>query len=412
MSAVHPAPVRFVPAVHHSSCHASLIGAPVLPSSSMTASIFPGHDPSQPRWWRPYLVVFEVWTVVGLYQGARPFISVLLFHVKPLPPKVFVTSLADAYLWALFTLAIFWLCRSFSFTARRWPVPLVVHVLGAILLSLLSVASNTGVNALVFPEDPGNFSMYFRGSFYDNVLWYATIVGVWHMLDYYTRMRNREVQAARLVGQLAQAQLETLKMQLQPHFLFNTLHSISELVHEDPAAADHMITRLGDLLRRTVDNAGTHEVTLAQEMDFLTAYLEIQQTRFQDTLLVEIDIPPDTMDALVPNLLLQPLVENAIRHGVEPSGGVGRVHVSARRRGDALELVVRDNGRGLPAVRPAGGREGVGVRNTRQRLQQMYGAGHSFELRNGEQGGAVARVEIPFRTGAAEPADALAGAGR
>jgi two-component system LytT family sensor kinase len=379
----------------------------------MTASIFPGHAADQAHRWRPYLVVLGFWTIFGLFQASRSFLNVLLFPIEPPPPEVITTAMADAYLWALLTLAVFRLCRRFPFTPRRWPAALAAHLFGAAALSLLSVAVNTRVNALVFPQDPGSFSLYFRGSFYINIQWYAGAVAAWHMLDYYARLRDREVQAARLGGQLAQAQLEALKMQIQPHFLFNTLHSISELVHEDPNAADHMITRLGDLLRLTVDNAATHEITLGQEMDFLTAYLEIQQTRFQDSLLVDIDIPPDTMDALVPNLILQPLVENAIRHGVEPSGGIGRVHVSARRLGDgALELMVRDNGRGLPAVRPAGGREGVGVRNTRQRLEQMYGAGHTFELRNGERGGVVARVEIPFRTEAAEPAGALAGAGR
>jgi LytS/YehU family sensor histidine kinase len=195
-------------------------------------------------------------------------------------------------------------------------------------------------------------------------------------------------------------------MQIQPHFLFNTLHTISELVHEDPDAAERMIARLGDLLRLTVDNAQAHEVTLAQEMEFLEAYLEIQRTRFHDRLEVTVEVEDGTEDALVPNLVLQPLVENAIRHGTASLGGLGRILVRTSNRGGTLRLEVHDNGRGpQPAPRPRQ-RQGVGVRNTRARLEQMYGPAGRLELTHCPIGGTVAAVEIPFRR--ANPADEAA----
>jgi two-component system LytT family sensor kinase len=352
----------------------------------------------RPRHLHPLLVLFLVWTGIGLFFGARSYITPLLFN-QPLPKDLSYlgSNLFDAYFWALATLLIFRLARRFRFTRRGWPLAALVHAVAAVCIGLVSVYINLRLAMLLWPEEEYTFFRYFRGVFFFNVQWYAVIIIVWYALDTFRRYRDREVQAAQLGTRLAEARLEALKMQIQPHFLFNTLHSISELVHEDPDAADRMIIRLGDLLRLTVDNAQNHEVTLAQEMEFLQAYLEIQRTRFQDTLEVEISIPPDTLDALVPNLVLQPLVENAIRHGVGARGGVGRIRVSAAREGDRLRLEVRDNGAGLSAAPGPRAREGVGLGNTRARLEQMYGDRQHFELRNGAEGGAVATVTIPFR---------------
>ncbi|HEX8905333.1 MAG TPA: histidine kinase, partial [Longimicrobiaceae bacterium] len=240
-----------------------------------------------------------------------------------------------------------------------------------------------------------------RPSFYYDIQWYVAIVGAAYAFDYYRRFRDSEVHAARMDERLAEARLEALKMQIQPHFLFNTLHTISELVHEDPDAAERMIARLGDLLRLTVDNAQTHEVTLAQEMEFLEAYLEIQRTRFHDRLEVMVNVDPDTYDALVPNLVLQPLVENAIRHGTASLGGFGRILVKTVRENGMLRMEVHDNGRGPQADTRPRQRQGVGVRNTRARLEQMYGPRARLELTHCPIGGTVAAVEIPFRRAAA-----------
>ncbi len=187
-------------------------------------------------------------------------------------------------------------------------------------------------------------------------------------------------------------------MQLHPHFLFNTLHAIWTLMHKDVETADRMLARLSDLLRITLENSGMQEVPLKQELAFLEPYLEIEQTRFGDRLSVQLDVEPDTLDALVPNLLLQPLVENAIRHGIAPRAAGGRIRISAKRENAKLRVQVRDNGAGIPESEREVLKEGVGLTNTRARLQQLYGAGHRLELHNAVDGGLEVTLELPFRT--------------
>ncbi|MBV9108373.1 MAG: histidine kinase, partial [Gemmatimonadetes bacterium] len=260
--------------------------------------------------------IFVFWTAVGLFFSSRAYLNSFLFGMPKHPDiRQMIGMLADAYFWALLTVPVFWLALRFRFTRRGWPLAVAVHLVSAVALGILSVLVNWRVGALQYPNDPGTFSIYFRGSFHYDIQWYLAIAVAAYAMDYSRRLRDREVHAARLNERLAEARLEALKMQIQPHFLFNTLHTISELVHEDPDAAERMITRLGDLLRLTVDNAQAHEVTLSQEMEFLEAYLEIQRTRFNDRLEVLVEVEDGTEEALVPNLVLQPLVENAIRHG-------------------------------------------------------------------------------------------------
>src|SRR5262249_40591374 len=191
-----------------------------------------------------------------------------------------------------------------------------------------------------------------------------------------------ELKASQLEARLAQAQLQALKMQLHPHFLFNTLHAISALMRKDVEEADRMITRLSDLLRLTLENVGAQEATLRQELEILGRYLEIEQRRFGDRLQVKMEIEPETLDARAPNLILQPLVENAIRHGIAPRSAPGLIEIRASRAGDKLELQVRDNGVGLPTDHREPIKEGVGLANTRARLEQLYGAAYRFEVNN------------------------------
>jgi sensor histidine kinase YesM len=203
---------------------------------------------------------------------------------------------------------------------------------------------------------------------------------------------------------LTLAQLEALKMQLHPHFLFNTLHSISALVHRDPDAADRMIARLGDFLRLTLENSGAAEVSLQKELEFLTCYLEIERVRFQDRLTTSVEVEPSALDSPVPNLILQPIVENALRHGVAQSSAPGRVEISAKRENGSLRIRVRDNGPGLNRV--TGSREafkeGVGLSNTRARLEQLYGESHRFEMSDAPDGGLLVTMVIPARAVAAD----------
>jgi LytS/YehU family sensor histidine kinase len=212
--------------------------------------------------------------------------------------------------------------------------------------------------------------------------------------QYFALYRTRHLHASELETRLAKTHLQVLKTQLQPHFLFNTLNAVAELVHTDPEAADLMITRLGRLLRLSLDHAGHQVVQLRQEVGFLRVYIEIEQVRFQDRLEIVWDLASDTLDASVPTLLLQPLLENAIRHGVTPMTGRGRIVIASRREGEDLVLEIRDNGRGLPTDSAV--REGVGLRNIRERLQQLYGKAGRFGLAPALGGGTVAVLRLPF----------------
>ena len=218
----------------------------------------------------------------------------------------------------------------------------------------------------------------------------------WH---YYKAYRERERQADALATELVQARLQALRMQINPHFLFNTLNTISALIHENPDAADRMVVRLSELLRRTLERGDVQEVPLREELEFLKSYLEIEQVRFADRLTVTFNIEPAAEELLVPHLMLQPLVENALRHGVLPREEPGRVEISAQVvDGHQLQLKVRDNGNGLSAASDRPAREGIGLQNIRSRLMQLYGDAQRFELGNAPGGGVEARVRIPCCT--------------
>ncbi len=213
-----------------------------------------------------------------------------------------------------------------------------------------------------------------------------------------------QAQAAQLRAQLAGARLTALQMQLNPHFLFNTLHAISTLVERDPRGVRRMIARLSELLRYTLDGAAEQVVPLRQELHFIERYLEIMQVRFQGRLIVETEVERAVLDAQVPNLILQPLVENAVKHGVGELSAGGRLELVARRSGELLVLSVRDNGPGLSGLRQQPERgPGVGLRNTRERLEQLYGEHARLELEPAEGGGTIARIELPFSLAAATP---------
>jgi two-component system, LytTR family, sensor kinase len=200
-----------------------------------------------------------------------------------------------------------------------------------------------------------------------------------------------------------------LRLQLHPHFLFNTLHTISALMHKDLRAADRMLALLGDLLRDSFERVGAQEVSLKQELGFLDRYLEIERTRFRDRLSVTVRVDPEALDAVVPNLLLQPLVENAIRHGIGRRQDAGRIEISARRENDRLDVRIRDDGPGLPEGTETALRAGVGLANTAARLQQLYPNGHRFDLKNRPEGGLEVALEIPFRFAAPAPRAAVTG---
>jgi two-component system, LytTR family, sensor kinase len=315
------------------------------------------------------------------------------------------------YVWFLATPVILWLGRRFPFERAAWRASLSVHILASTALSLIHTAwvvlSTLELRPFDEMQQESTFWAMFRGRWTSQLhlelIVYGMILGFGYALDYYRRFREREFRASQLEAQLAQAQLQALKMQLQPHFLFNTLNGIAGLVRDNRnKAAVQMLAGLSDLLRHTLENSGKQEVPLRDELEFLELYLDIQQMRFPDRLNVRMEIAPETLDARVPNLILQPLVENAIRHGIAPRAASGTVGVTARRDESSLELRVYDDGPGLrPGVAAANGR-GIGLSNTRARLEQLYGDGYRFDVQDRAGGGVEATLLLPLRVQRAE----------
>jgi LytS/YehU family sensor histidine kinase len=270
---------------------------------------------------------------------------------------------------------------------------------------LLVVAITTEAFLLLSPEDEESSKMSYGQLFRLELvaylvtyLWiYGGILGVGQAVEYYRRFRERELRASRLEARLAQARLEVLKMQLHPHFLFNTLNTISALIHQDVELADRMVARLGDLLRATLENAGAQEVPLRKELEFIRPYLEIEQARLGDRLSVTTEVDADALDASVPYLLLQPLVENAVRHGIAPFTSHGRVEIRARRDNGELRVEICDNGPGLSSDQQREFRSGVGVANVKARLEHLYGTAQHFEMANQPNGGLAVTVRVPYR---------------
>jgi LytS/YehU family sensor histidine kinase len=270
-----------------------------------------------------------------------------------------------------------------------------VHLGASLAFVVLKVSLWTPLFGLLSAEGPRTWAGMFFGGFYADLLAYWAAVGVIHAIAYYQESRRRQVEAARLDGALRAAELENLRAQLQPHFLFNTLQSISTLIHRDQAAADRMLTDLSDLLRLSLRHTAAQEVPLREELAFLERYVAIMRTRFGDRLAIAVTPDPDVLDAMVPSLVLQPLVENAIRHGMADRPGPGQVWVRAARRGAALRLEVADDGAGLAAPPPTEG-NGIGLANTRERLARLYGPAGALETVAGGPGLTV-RLTVPFR---------------
>ena len=358
------------------------------------------------RKWLKWLLALAFWTLIGL-AFASQFYFTQLKRGYPITWRfVLKNYLLDWYVFALLSIPVLWLTRRFRLEGARWKSHVALHLVASALFSVAWVAVRVGIEKLQrlalagphFAAFSEMFSWLLVKSFYFNLMVYWVIVSVSHAFEFYRRFRDRELRTVELEKRLTEARLQALQSQLNPHFLFNTLNTISSLMHKDVEAADRMIVRLGELLRSALENVGTQEVPLRQELAFLDSYLEIEQTRFGRRLRIERRIDPETLEALVPNLLLQPLVENAIKHGIEPRARAGTIEIHARRQDGRLCLEVADNGRGLRAAGPP--EEGVGLSNTRARLQQLYGAEQELVLANRPDGGLSVRVCIPFRPAA------------
>ncbi|MEW6210402.1 MAG: histidine kinase [Acidobacteriota bacterium] len=335
--------------------------------------------------------VFAAYTLLNIFSASRIYVSYSYGNYSISWRRALLLALPDWYVWALLTPSIYFLARRFPIERPVRGRALMIHIPASLLLSVLKMIIEYNAIQIIDPNPNRQFPAL---QIQSTLLTYWSITGIIFAFDYYAKYRQHQLKSSQLETRLAQAQLQALRAQLHPHFLFNTLHAVSALMHRDVEAADRMIARLSDLLRLALENTGAQEVSLKQEMEFLHRYLEIEQIRFQDRLTVNIDIEAEALDASVPNLLLQPLVENAIRHGIAPRAAAGRLEITARRRDRRLRVEVRDDGAGLDRN---GFREGIGIANTRARLEQLYGADHRFEMGNRESGGMTVSIEIPFR---------------
>ena len=322
-------------------------------------------------------------------------------HIRPWS-RAFEQELIFWLSWMLVAPLVFRACERFHAGKHRWPRYVAGLLIGAVVVSLVHTTVAQSIRyakswlwVLAFAAEP---PVSFLPNLPDTAIkaagWNFLIFGVvvlgWHSATYYRGMRDREVKAIELESLLHQSQLQALRNQLNPHFLFNTLHSIAELVHRSPRLAEQLIVRLGQLLRKVLESSGEQEVTLAEELTLARAYLEIEQMRLGERLRVQWDVASDALEARVPTLILQPLVENAVQHGIAPSDQAGTLIIGARRENGLLHLQVRDSGPGLP---PDFDQRGIGLSNTKARLDRLYSANHKMELTNDH--GLIVNIQIP-----------------
>lgn len=356
-----------------------------------------------------WLIFVGVWTLPGLFFSSQVYLIYRFLFGKPMTwGQALQSTLPQWYIWAVFAPFIFKLFVRLERRGRPWS--LLIHLPLSLVFSLLHLLIYVAVRWLFGLDVPEPFDFrkmfvfFFTVWFHWNVLTYWCILGFSIAVDYYKKFQERQLMAAQLEARLAQAQLQALKMQLHPHFLFNTMNGILALMRKEPERAEGMFLQLSDLLRASLDGAELKDVPLRQELDFLRRYLQLEGTRFQGRLRVETRIDPEALNARLPNLILQPLVENAVRHGIMQRLEPGQIEIEAQRIDTTLRLRVENSGPGLPKGRQY--REGVGLSNTRARLQLLYGDRHKFELKNADRGGVVVTIEIPF---VASESDAVPG---
>lgn len=354
--------------------------------------------------WFQWVLYIIIWTAVGLFFASYSSLWGRFIYKSPITwDYALKTNLSFYYIWACIAPLVLWLGKRYRFERGTRTISLLVHVPTSLILSTFQLVIAEIVVQSFSPEPLHLFEAFraiqltFVVYYHINVLTYWAILGVGYGRQYYRKFRDREIRAAQLEAQLTQAQLRALKMQLHPHFLFNTFNTISSLMHRNVDAADGVLARLGDLLRYSLHNVGVQEVTLREELDFLQRYLEIEQTRFEDRLRVKMSVDPEVLDCMVPNFILQPLVENAVRYAVAPRASGGSVEITAKEVLGQLRLSVVDDGPGLPPGYDVAANEGIGLRTCRERLQQLYGDEQRLKLSNRSPGGLEVSIIMPIR---------------
>jgi len=354
---------------------------------------------------RTALGIAGVWTAVGLFRAADRYFSDP-FQLRRLEFgawEALAQSLLAAYIWAALTPLVVAIARRELPRRSRWAAPVGILLAASAAFPVIHEAVYQVTYPLlmgfpiVLPIPLASLASRLSLSAPTHFVIFWAIVGATWMVTYAALSRERELRASQLETRLVSARLATLKMQLHPHFLFNTLNSILPLVFRDGDAASRTVVRLADLLRLSLQNEASDLLPLRKELELLQVYLEIQRTRFQDRLSVELDVAPDVGDALVPNLILQPLVENAVKHGIAARPGAGRIEVRVFRENDTrLALRVQDDGPGPPLGGHLGGGPGVGLRNTRDRLELLFGENHDFVFRGAPGRGCEVALSIPL----------------
>ena len=351
------------------------------------------------------LVILSGWTVFGLYMALQDYSVDLSQGREASLNPLLLRELCYSTCWALLTPLMLSAARRYPIDKARWARHVPLHLFLSIIVSLVQKGAfgiSFGAVRSVFLDVPFSWESQLRNlpAFVDyGIVLYWMVLGLRHAVDYYRKYQENSVRAATLEAQLAHSQLQALKMQLQPHFLFNTLNSISVLVTKDPEKARKTVGWLSDLLRLTLEQGSAHEVSLATELKFLERYLAIEKTRFADRLTVHLSVDDDATDARVPTLILQPLVENAIMHGVARRRGPTRIDITARRVDSTLVLVVRNESRAGSKTQAGTLREGVGLSNTRARLDHLYGTASNLRVMEDSEGRVSAEVILPYREG-------------
>ena len=348
-------------------------------------------------------LAFGFWTLLALSYLLSSGLSSISEGRTPEWSRGLVWNLSNFWLWMLLVPLIGWLGRQAA--GAGWQRFCAVHVPASLLVALAQMLAQLsifwtlcGPGHMPAHSLAGFVGMQFAYNFHLALLTYWLILVVLRGLDSRRRLRDERLRSVQLETQLAQSQLQALRMQLQPHFLFNTLNAISALALAEPLRARLMIARLSDFLRMTLEQRHAQQVPLSREMEFLRCYLDIQQVRFQDRLSTRLDVADDTLHAAVPSMILQPLVENALRHGLLAKAEPGSLRVASHREGNLLHLRVDDDGLGLP---PGGVNEGVGLGNTRARLDVLFGTAATMELSRNAEGGTRVELRFPFREHAA-----------
>ena len=350
------------------------------------------------------LLVAGIWLALGAFLGIQMYLNASASG-RPVPLWTALDRSIRRYLiYAALTFPCVWLCRRFPIASRRWVVPLLAHAAGLlgfiVLYTALRLAVSPVLNAGTAQPLPASLETavdLVRSTLFDQFWMYASLVAVISSIEHYRQLRERELRESELRRQMAEYELQVLKLQLHPHFLFNTLNGIATLMLRDVPTAREMLVRLGDLLRIALARSRDDQVPLRDELEFVQAYLDLEQMRFGERLRVRREIDPDALDVRVPSMLLQPLVENAIQYGIVLLRAGGTLDLRAEKVNGTLRIRIVNDGPPVTADRHPSGGSGIGLGNTRARLWRLYGDAYRLQITRRPEGGAEVRLELPLR---------------